>query len=73
MTQKAFRDDAMSATQIKVWHKCFKDGRESVESDPCSERPATSRTPDLISSSINVSFSYYMDGYFLDRPHTARY
>ena len=34
MTQKAFRDDAMSAAQIKVWHKRFKDGRESVESDP---------------------------------------
>ena len=32
--QKAFGDDAMSAVQIKVWHKHFKDGRESVESDP---------------------------------------
>ena len=46
MLQKAFRDDAMSAVQIKVWHKHFTDGRESVESDPCSGRPATSRTPD---------------------------
>ena len=44
--QKAFGDNAMSAAQIKVWHKCFKDGQESVESDPCSGRPATSRTPD---------------------------
>ena len=26
MIQKAFGDDAMSAEQIKVWHKCFKDG-----------------------------------------------
>ena len=33
----------MSAAQIKVWHKYFKDGQESVESDPCSGRPATSR------------------------------
>ena len=33
----------MSAAQIKVWHKCFKDGRESVESDPSSGRPATNR------------------------------
>ena len=24
MIQKAFRDDAMSAAQIKVWHKCLK-------------------------------------------------
>ena len=45
---KAFRDDAMSATQIKVWHKCFKDGGESVKSDPCSGRPATSRTPENV-------------------------
>ena len=43
MIQKAFGDDAMSAAQIKVWHKRFKDGRESVESDPHSGRPATSR------------------------------
>ena len=48
MIQKSFRDDAMSAAQIKVWHKCFKDGRESVESDPCSERPTTSRTPENV-------------------------
>ena len=25
MIQKAFGDDAMSAAQMKVWHKCFKD------------------------------------------------
>ena len=48
MIQKAFWDDAMSAAQIKMWHKCFKDGRESVESDPHSGRPATSRTPENV-------------------------
>ena len=31
MIQKAFRDNAMSATQIKVWHRHLKDGQESVE------------------------------------------
>ena len=36
MIQKAFREDAMNVAQIKVWHKCFKDAWESVESDPCS-------------------------------------
>ena len=46
LIQKAFTDDAMSAAQIKVWHKCFKDGWESVERDPCSGRPATSTTPE---------------------------
>ena len=45
MIQKAFRDDAMSAAQIEAWHKCLKDGQESVESDPHSGWPATSRTP----------------------------
>ena len=44
MIQKAFEDDAMNAVQIKVWHKHFKDGRDSVESDPRSGRPAASRT-----------------------------
>ena len=43
MIQKAFWDDAV---QIKVWHKCFKNGQESVESNPCSGRPATSRAPE---------------------------
>ena len=42
--QNAFGDDAMSAVQIKVWHKYIKDGQESVETDPHSGRPATSRT-----------------------------
>ena len=46
--QKAFGDDAMSAAQIKVWHKRFEDGRESVEIDPHSGRPATSRTPENV-------------------------
>ena len=48
MIQKAFGDNAMRAVQIKVWHKCFEDGRESVESDPRSGRPATSRTPENV-------------------------
>ena len=43
MIQKAFGDNAISVTQIKMWHECFKDGRASVESEPRSGRPATSR------------------------------
>ena len=38
-------DDTMSAAQIKVWHKCFKDGHQSVESDSRAGRPATNRAP----------------------------
>ena len=48
MIQKVFGDSAMSAAQIKVWHKCFKGAQESVESDPCYARPATSRTPENV-------------------------
>ena len=48
MIQKAFGDDAMSAAHIRVWHRCFKDGQESVESDPCSARPATNRSPENV-------------------------
>ena len=46
MIQRAFGDDAMSAVQINMWHKSFKDGQESVESDPRSGRSAASRTPE---------------------------
>lgn len=46
--RKAFGDDAMSAAQIKLWHKRFKDARESVESDPHSGRPVASRTPENV-------------------------
>ena len=48
MSHKAFRDDAMSAAQIKLWHKYFQDSQESVESDPCSGRPTTSKTPENV-------------------------
>ena len=48
MIQKAFGDNVMSAARIKVWHKHYKDGRESVGSDPYSGRPATSRTPEHV-------------------------
>ena len=48
MIQKDFEDDVVSAAQIKVGPNCFKDGRESVESCPCSGRPATSRTPENV-------------------------
>ena len=45
---EGFRDDAMKAVQIKTWHKCFEDSQESVESYPCSGKPATSRTPENV-------------------------
>ncbi|XP_042243425.1 protein GVQW3-like [Homarus americanus] len=48
MMKKAFGDDSMSEAQIKLWYKRFKDGRESVESDPRSGKPSTSRTTENV-------------------------
>ena len=48
MIQKAFMDNAINAVQIKMSHKHFKDGQESVESDPRSGQPVTSRTPENV-------------------------
>ena len=48
MIQKSFEDNAMNVAQMKMWHKCFKDGQESVERDQHSGRPATSRTPEKV-------------------------
>jgi len=45
MIKKAFGDESLSEAQIKFWYRRFKDGWESVESDPHSGRPSTSRTP----------------------------
>jgi transposase len=46
----------MSDAQIKLWYRRFKDGWESVESDPRSGRPSTRRTPEnvqLVRAAIN--------------------
>jgi len=44
--KKAFRDDSMSKAQIQLWYQRFKGGWESVQIDPRSRRPSTSRTPE---------------------------
>ena len=48
MIQKPFGDNAMSEVQIKVLHIRFKDDWKSVESDPCSGWPATSRASENV-------------------------
>ena len=58
MIQKSLRDNAVSAAQIKMWYKCFKDGWESVESDPCFGRPATSRTSENVEC-VQVAINTY--------------
>ena len=44
--KKTFREDSVSDIRIKLWNKWFKDGWESVESDP----HLMSRTPENIES-----------------------
>ena len=44
---QALGDNAMTA-QVKVWHKCFKDGQESIDSEPHSRRPTTSSTTENV-------------------------
>ncbi|PNF36742.1 hypothetical protein B7P43_G11567 [Cryptotermes secundus] len=46
--QQAFGDDAMSNLQIKEWYNRFKDGHTPVDSEPCSDRPSTSRNENVI-------------------------
>lgn len=46
--QQAFGEDAMGVTQIKEWYNRFKDGRTSVNSEPRSGRPSTSRNDEVI-------------------------
>jgi len=39
---------ALSRTQVFKWHKAFLDGRESVEDEPRSGRPCTSKTDENV-------------------------
>ena len=41
-------DESMGITQIKEWHRRFKNGRTSVDSDPCSGKPSLTTTPENI-------------------------
>lgn len=48
MIRKVYGNDSMSDTQIKEWFRRFKDGRASVDSDPRSGRPSTSKTAENV-------------------------
>ena len=45
MRQNAFVDESTGITQIKEWHRRFKNGRTFVDSDPRSSRPLLTTTP----------------------------
>ena len=44
----AFGEEAMCKTQTYEWWKRFKEGRNSVDDDPLSGRPSTSKTDDNV-------------------------
>ena len=48
MIQKAFVDESMGVTQTKEWYRRFKNSRTSVDSDPRSDRPSLTTTPENI-------------------------
>ena len=48
LLQQAYREDAMGRTQVFDWFRRFKEGRTSVENDPHSGRPSTSRNEEMI-------------------------
>ena len=48
MLKIAFGEEAMCRTQTYEWRKRFKEGRTSVDDDPRSGRPSTSKTDDNV-------------------------
>ncbi|GFW97053.1 protein GVQW3 [Trichonephila clavipes] len=48
MMKTAFGDEAMSRARVFEWFRPFKEGRQSLNSDPRSGRPSTSRNDDKI-------------------------
>ena len=48
MLQKCFGESNLSRTQVFVWHKAFREGREVVENLPYASRPSTSVNDDNI-------------------------
>ncbi|GFV39685.1 protein GVQW3 [Trichonephila clavipes] len=48
MMKTAFGDEAMSRARVFEWFRPFKEGRQSVNSDPRSGHPSTSRNEDKI-------------------------
>jgi len=64
MFQKAFKEEALSRTQVFEWFARFKRGEMSVEDHPHSGRPSTSRTEEnveTIREQINEDRRYTTD------------
>jgi len=49
MLRTAFGEQCLSRARIFEWHKRFKEGQDSVDDNPRSGRPTTSKTDDCVS------------------------
>ena len=54
MMKTAFGDEAMSRARVLEWFRLFKEGRQSVNCDPRSGRPSTSRNVEKIAQMKTV-------------------
>ncbi|GFW05323.1 hypothetical protein TNCV_3358421 [Trichonephila clavipes] len=45
--KQVYSDCCLSRSNVFVWHKRFLDGRDAIEDDQRSERPISSRTPEI--------------------------
>ena len=48
MLRTAFGEHCLSRGRIFEWHRRFKEGRDSVDDNPRSGRPTTSKTDDCV-------------------------
>ena len=48
LLQEVYGEDAMSRPRVFEWHKRFASGRETVQDDPKSGRPSSTRTDENI-------------------------
>ena len=71
LLQQAYGEDAMGHTQVFDWFRRFKEGRTSVESDPRSGRPSTSRNEEMIAK-VRKSFAITGDWQYERERMTVR-
>ena len=57
----AFGEESTCRTQTYEWWKRFKEGRTSVDNDPCSGRPSTTKTDDNVAKVREVGFKSSFD------------
>ena len=60
MLQIAFRPSCMNRASVFVWHKRFKEGRESVRDDERCLRSKEVNTPELIGQRVRVTMLRFL-------------